>query len=171
MSTAATVAARQPSLAEIDAYAEEYLDLEKQIGEISAESQKKIEPLRARMFPLAEQLKNWCALFGGAHAKKSKLLTGLAYEVMTTAGSSTSLDQAAAGLFLEACKKAGKTRIFKKLFEVLTVYRSTPAADQVARTELDPKLALSFTRCFITTPHATRMEARPRKKSSEGASV
>jgi hypothetical protein len=173
MSTAAAISAKLPTPQEIDATAQEYCDLEKQIEDISADAANKIKPLRDRMLPIGETLKTWGSLFGGAHAKKSKLLTGLAYEVMTTAGSSTSLDQAAAGLFLQACKKAGKSRLFKKLFETLTIYRTQPLADQVARVELAPipKLAVPFASCFLSVPLATRMEVRPRKKPAESAAA
>jgi hypothetical protein len=169
MSIAAVTSAKQPTPQEIDAKAKEYCELEEQIADIQADATKKIAPLRERMVPIGETLKTWGSVFGGVHAKKSKLLTGLAYEVMTTAGSSTSLEQSAVVMFLKACKAADKTKIFKRLFETLTVYRTQPAADQVARTELTPTLALSFARCFITTPHAARMDVRPRKKAAESA--
>jgi hypothetical protein len=166
MSSAAQIA-NTPTPAEIDAKAKEYCDLETQIEQISADAAKKMKPLRDRLTPLGTQLRQWGADFGGAHAKKSKLLTGLVYEVMTTAGSSTSLDQAAAVLFSQACKKVGQTRIFKDLFETLTVYRSRPDADQVARTKLTSGLALAFARCFVTKSFETRLEVRPRKKAPE----
>lgn len=169
MTTAAAITEKVPTPEEIDAKAKEYCELEAEIDEISKDAATKVKPLRDRMAPLGETLKTWSSLFGGAHAKKSKLLTGLVYEVMTTAGSSTSLDQAAAGLFLQVCKKAGKTRIFKKLFETLTVYRSRPEADAIARLIEEKDLAIGYTRCFITTPHALRMDVRPRKKAAEAS--
>jgi hypothetical protein len=152
-----------PTPQEIDDAAKEYCDLEKQIDEIFAAAKKKIEPLNDRLAPLSEQLKAWGENFGGAHATKSKLLTGLAYEVMTTISSITSLDQAVVAAFLDACKKAGQSRIFAKLFDALTVYRTKPGADQVARATLPPRLAVAFMRCFITNTNAPRMEVRPRK--------
>jgi hypothetical protein len=164
-----TTEAKLPTPQEIDDAAKQYCELEQQIDDEHLALRKKIEPLNARLKPLAEKLKAWGEEFGGVHATKSKLLTGLAYEVMTTAASSTSLDQAAAGLFYEVCKKVGKSRIFGRLFETLTVYRSQPGADQVARTELTPRLALAFARCFITKSQATRMEVRPRKTSVAAA--
>jgi hypothetical protein len=164
-------ATKLPTPQEIDEAAKEYCDLEKQIDDLYLESRKKIEPLNERLKPLGEKLKTWGQEFGGAHASKSKLLTGLAYEVMTTVASSTSLDQAVVSVFLEACKKAGKSRIFAKLFDTLTVYRTQPAADQTARTELTPRLALAFSRCFITKTQAPRMEVRSRKLSGDSVAA
>jgi hypothetical protein len=158
-----TTELKLPTPAEIDEAAKEYCELQQQIDDLILEMRKKVEPLNQKLVPLAEKLKAWADQFGGAHATKSKLLTGLAYEVMTTVSSSTSLDQAAAGVFLKACKKAGVTKIFGRLFETLTVYRSRPDADQVARKDLTPKLALEFMKCFITKSNAPRMEVRPRK--------
>jgi hypothetical protein len=166
VSTAAHLA-KLPTPAEIDAKAKEYCDLEEQIENISKEAAEKMKPLRDRMTPLATELRKWGMEFGGVHAKKSKLLTGLVYEVMTTTGSSTSLDQAVAALFAQACKKVGQSRLFKELFETLTVYRARPEADEIARTKLTPRLALAFTRCFITKTYETRLEVRPRKKAPE----
>lgn len=165
-----TTEEKLPTPQEIDEAAKQYCDLEKQIDDVWVEAKKKIEPLNDCLAPLGEKLKAWGEKFGGAHATKSKLLTGLAYEVMTTVSSSTSLDQAVVGSFLEACKKAGQSRIFRKLFDTLTVYRSKPGADQVARADLAPRLAVAFMRCFITKTNATRMEVRPRKLSA-GAAV
>lgn len=157
---------KPPAPAEIDELAKEHCELEEQIAGIRLEAEKEIKPLKDRLAPIADRLKAWSESFGGAHATKSRLLTGLAFEVMTTVSSSTSLDQAGAGVFLEACKKAGQTRIFNKLFETLTVYRTLPTADQVARAELPARLAVAFMRCFITKSNAPRMEVRPRKVSA-----
>lgn len=158
--------AKLPTPAEIDEAAKEYCDLEQQIAELEAKTKLETQPLRERMDPLREKLKSWGETFGGAHATKSKLLTGLAYEVMTTVSSSTSLDQAAAGVFFEACKKAGMTKIFGRLFETLTTYRPRPEADQVARQELPARLAVTFMRCFITKTFAPRLDVRPRKAAA-----
>lgn len=155
-----------PTPAEIDEAAKEYCKLDQEIANLRAETSTKIAPLMERQKPLEEKLKAWADQFGGAHATKSKLLTGLAYEVMTTVSSSTSLDQAAAGVFLDACKKAGVSRIFSRLFETLTMYRSRPEADQVARKELPTRLAVAFMRCFITKTNAPRMEVRLRKAAA-----
>lgn len=155
--------AKLPTPAEIDEAAKEYCELATKVSRMEAEASIATRPLRDRMTALGEKLKAWGEQFGGAHATKSKLLTGLAYEVMTTVSSSASLDQAAAGVFFEACKKAGVTKIFGRLFETLTTYRPRPEADQVARKELPARLAVAFMRCFLTKTHATLMKVRPRK--------
>ena len=155
-----------PPPEQIDELAREYLAIQEELLKKQLELAAETEPKRKRLAELGEELLELCVKFGSAHEKKSKLLVGLACEVMTTVSTSTSLDQAAVALFLRACKKAGKSATFRKIFEQVSYWRTRAEADQVARGAgmLTPSLALKLMKCTVTETKPPRLSAvRPRK--------
>ena len=153
----------KPTPEKIDELAREYLEIEKQREESGAALAAKAEELA----PLVER-------FGTAHAKKSKLLVGLLYEMMTTTSSTTSVDAAGIEKLQIALKRADMAPLFKKLFRKVTRWEIAPTADVVLRGDL-PKGAPKDLRSLFT--QAVRIETKParlsdvRARKSAGADV
>jgi hypothetical protein len=150
----------------VDDVAKQYIAIQEELLQKQLALTKETETARARLEELSKQLLAWCVDFGSAHEKKSKLLVGLGFEVMTTVSASSSLDQAAVDLFMKACKAAGKTRVFGKIFERISYWRTRPEADQIARGTgvLTPALMVKLVKCSVVTTSAPRLaKVRPRK--------
>jgi hypothetical protein len=162
-----------PRPEQVDELAKEYIAIQEDLLQKQLALTKETETARTRLEELGKQLLAWCVDFGSAHEKKSKLLVGLGFEVMTSVSTSTSLDQAAVGLFMKACKAAGKTPVFKKIFEQISYWRARPEADQVARGSdvLTPALMVKLMKCTLSTTSPPRLaKVRPRKGSEAKAS-
>lgn len=158
----------------LDTLAAEYLGLEKEIADEVAALQLKLKPKAERLDELRPKFLVQCVAFGSPYEKKSKLLSGLEYEVMATASSSSSLDQPAIGRFREGCEKMERLSVFEEIFEKVSEYRKRPAADEVVRRttgeKLTPTLALLYLKCTIVKNSPARLAAvRPRQKDSEKA--
>ena len=72
-----------------------------ELEEIEKQAAEEAAPKQAELERLEVQLLNLVKAHGSAHAEKSKLLHGIAWEVMATFGSSTSTDNAALERFTE----------------------------------------------------------------------
>jgi hypothetical protein len=159
-----------PKAEDVDALAKEYVDIQAELLEKQLALATETEPKRERLAELSEKLRAWCVDFGSAHEKKSKLLVGLLFEVMTTVSSSSSLDQAAVDVFLRACQKAKALRVFRKIFEHVSYWRPRPQADQVSRGAgmLTGALAKKLMACTIVDTKPARLIAvRPRKGAAK----
>lgn len=166
MPTPAEKTSAPPPVADLDALAKEYVDLQADLLDKQLALAKETEGQRKRLEELGAKLLAWCVEFGSAYEKKSKLLTGLAFEVMTTVSASSSLDQAAVEVFYRACQKAKALPVFRRIFEQVSFWRPRPEADQVARGQklLTGTLAKKLMACTITDTKPPRLAAvRPRK--------
>lgn len=153
----------------LDALAAEYLALDKEVEDEVAALKKKLEPKTDRMEELRPKFLAQCVAYGSPHEKKSKLLSGLDYEVMTTQSSSSSLDQAAIGTFRERCERLDRVTLFDELFEQVSEYRSRPGSAEVVRRSVGDlmtgRLAIAFLKCTIVKNNPPRLAAvRPRTK-------
>lgn len=155
---------------ELDRLAAEYLSIENELEQERLAVNERTKAKSERLADLAKRFVEVCNTHGSPHEKKSRLLSGLEFEIMTTISSSTSLDQAAVGAFEAQCVKAQSLRIFRSLFEKVSTFRSRPDADSVLRrtsTALTPSLAKGYLRCVLTKTNPPRLSAvRPRKKES-----
>src|SRR5579863_9541642 len=96
----------------VDEFALEFDRLDRELvkaQEAAKEAAKPVAVLKGELIELVDK-------FGGPHMKASKLLHGIAWEMMGTFGSGLSQDSAAVERLRAALKKAGKTRLLKKLF-------------------------------------------------------
>jgi len=154
----------------LDRLAAEYLSIEQELEQERLALTERMKAKSERLAELEKEFIEVCNAFGSPHEKKSRLLSGLEFEIMTTISSSTSLDQAAVGAFEAQCVKAQSIRIFRALFEKVSTYRSRHDADGVLRRSsaaLSPSLAKGYLRCVLTKTNPPRLSAvRPRKKES-----
>ena len=158
----------------LDTLAAEYLGLQKEIEDEVTALTLKLKPKAERLEELRPKFLAQCVAHGSPYEKKSKLLSGLEYEVMTTESSSSSLDQPAIGRFREGCEKMERLSVFEEIFEKVSEYRKRPAADEVVRRttgeKLTPTLALLYLKCTIVKNSPARLAAvRPRQKDCETA--
>jgi hypothetical protein len=164
MASAAKALKPAPSPAEIDLKAIEYNDLEAEL--IAA---KEAVPIAAK--PVAEMKAELIDLvrdFGGAHAEKSKLLHGIAWEMMATFGQSMTQDAAAIDRLRMALKKAKKARLLKKLFkqDIRWTFQAA-SAEIVKREKLSPTLMQKLLLCFVPTDRTPTLDVREKKKATE----
>lgn len=146
-----------PAPAAIDALAEEYLALQKKADEAWKAAQAASEPCQQK----ADELKKLVSEFGQQHAEKSKLLHGLKYELMSTTGTVSSLDQAAIEKFRLAMLKKSLGVLFRKMFEQVITYRPLPEASAIIRAKrLKPSLVSLFSQCLISKPKSPTLQVR-----------
>jgi hypothetical protein len=158
-----------PAPAKIDELAREYLEIEEALVKKQLALADETAPQRARLKVLGEQLLADCVAFGSPHEKKSKLLTGLLFEVMTSVSTSTSIDSAAVNVFMKACKKAKQSKLFAQIFEEVKSWRIRPEADTVTRDnkKISAALLVKLMKCTISDTKPARLAAvRPRKNAS-----
>src|SRR5947207_8192791 len=117
MTTAATV-----TPVRVDELAQEYIELRDAVDKATQMVLERQEPASK----LKEILVELVSEHGSLHAKKSKLLHGVRYEMMATYGSTTSLDTAAVKLFREACLKNGQKAIMQRIFQEDIRYTISP---------------------------------------------
>src|SRR5271156_5773758 len=91
---------------EVEELAAEYRGIEAKMVAIEIEANEKLKPLTSRNDQIWDVLVAQVRKFGSQHAEKSKLLHGLALEVMVTFGSSSTIDAADVELFRLALVKA-----------------------------------------------------------------
>lgn len=149
-----------PSAAQIDLKAVEYKDLEKKLDEAKAAvpiAAKPVNELKAELIELVRE-------YGGPHAEKSKILHGIAWELMATFGQGMTQDSAAIERLRLALRKAGQTRLLKKLFQQDVRWTFNAAsAEIVKREKLSPILMRSLMLCFVTSDRTPTLDVRQKK--------
>jgi hypothetical protein len=152
-----------PTPEQIDALAEEYLALEKIAEEAKEAAKIAAKPCQEK----ADELKALVLEYGQIHAKKSKLLVGVHFELMSTSGTTTETDQAMVEKLRLAMSKKSLGGWFKKMFEEVTEYRKRPSASEVIRSgKLPPTIIAIFARCFVEKEKNPSLDVRPRKVES-----
>lgn len=149
--------ATPPSLAGIDQQAKDYLDLKRQV----LDAKLALTHLQQKMDAKGEILKEIVAKFGSAHAEKSKLFHGLAYEVMVTFGQSVSIDAAAVENFRLALVAEDQPRLLHRIFEKTIRWTLSPQASEMVRGEkLSTKLKALFAKCQVVKEKTPNMTVR-----------
>jgi hypothetical protein len=156
----ATLAARldtPPTAVDIDRLAIQFLDLESKVDDaykIATELDEPHEKMKGELICLVEE-------FGSAHAEKSKLLHGLAYEILATFGLTTSIDAAAVERFAAALRIAKQTKLLSRIFEQTTRYTLRPDAGSIIRSVALPKAQLAlFSQCQVSKPRSPILKVR-----------
>jgi hypothetical protein len=161
MASPAKAAKPAPSPAEIDLKAIEYKKLEKNLQDsrdavpIAA---KPVASLKAELIDLVDD-------FGGPHSEKSKILHGIAWELMATFSQGMSQDSAAIDRLREALKKAKKVRLLKKLFQqdIRWTFKAA-SVEMVKREKLSPALMQKLLLCFVPVDRTPTLDVREKKK-------
>jgi hypothetical protein len=146
-----------PSPAEIDLKAVAYTLLEEELRRAKADLADAAKPLSDFKLELIDLVRN-C---GGAHAEKSKILHGVAWELMATFGQGTTRDAAAIERLRLALKKA---RLLKRLFQqdVRWTFKAA-SAEVVKREKLSAPLMRSLLLCFVTSDRTPTLDVRKKK--------
>ena len=149
-----------PSPAEIDLKAIAYTDLEKKLDEARAAvpiAAKPVSDLKAELIDLVRSC-------GGTHAEKSKILHGIAWELMATFGQGMTQDSAAIDRLRLALKKAKKARLLKKLFQqdIRWTFKAA-SAEVVKREKLSPTLMRRLLLCFVPSDRTPTLDVRKKK--------
>jgi hypothetical protein len=149
-----------PSAAEIDLRAVAFHALKQKLDEAQAAVPIAAKPVNDLKAELIELVRN----FGGPHADKSKILHGIAWELMATFGKGMTQDSAAVERLRLALKKAGQTRLLKKLFQqdIRWTFNAS-AAEIVKREKLSPTLMRSLMLCFVTSDRTPTLDVRKKK--------
>lgn len=148
-----------PTAAEIEQLAKDYVDkkakvLEAMLSQRSATAE--LEPLHEKCTELVKK-------FGSAHATKSKLLHGLAWEIMGTFGASTSTDAAAVERLRARLEETSQTRLLKRLFDKTVRWTLKPTArTEILRPDVGDEIRGLFAVCEVTKDKAPSIEVRPK---------
>jgi hypothetical protein len=152
-----SAASPAPSPAELDQVAKQYLDLKDKV----MTAKLAYAELQQEMELKGESLKDTVAKFGSAHAEKSKLMHGLAYEVVVTFGQTVSIDAVAVDRFRHELVMNKKTRLLKKLFEQTVRWTLNPQASEIVRGEkLSDKLRSLFAKCQVMKERTPSLSVR-----------
>jgi hypothetical protein len=158
---AARDAKEAPRPEAIDEFAAEFDRLDKELIAAKKTASDAAKPVNALESELIELVRR----FGGPHGKSSKLVHGIAWEMMGTFGKSTIMDNAAIERLRLALKKAGKTKLLKKLFTRDTRWTFSSQALEIVKTEkLTPKQMGMLLQCFDSRDCAPKLDVRPKKK-------
>lgn len=164
---------KSPTAAEVEQLAIEHQELTNKIDGIFAAAKLEAKEPGERLTKLVTDLKTLTDQFGTEYEKKSKLLNGLEWELMLTASSSTSVDEAAVIRFEEWAKGDRERReIAKLLFVTVTRHDLSPNATVLIQAPGIPAHAKKlFAECLKITPNAPRLTVRPKKgsKAAEAA--
>jgi len=156
-----------PTPEEADEFAAEFDRLCTALAEAQAEAKLKIGKLSLPVVKLKQELIELVRNFGGPHREKSKLLHGIAWELMATFSQSISQDTAAVERLRVELKKKKQTRLLKKLFtEDKRWTFSSNAAEILKAEKLSPKLMALVLQCFVTTDRTPTLDVRPKKKAA-----
>jgi hypothetical protein len=155
-----------PTPARVDELALEHNSLDSKLDEIQAEADKQAKEPREKLSKLVAELKELVDEFGSQHEKKSKLLHGIEWEMMLTASSSISVDNAAVERMVGWAKGDKKKKeIIESLFTPVTRWDLTPNASVIVQAPGIPTQAKKlFAACLIVTPSQPRFKVRPTKK-------
>jgi hypothetical protein len=149
----------------IDEFAAEFDRLDRELTaaeEAVKNAAKPVATLKAELIELVRR-------FGGPHGKSSKLMHGIAWELMGTFGKTTVTDNAAVERFRLALQRRRKTALLKKLFTQDVRYSFSSQAMEIIKAEkkpLTPKLMGLLLMCFDTNDCAPRLDVRPKKKAA-----
>jgi hypothetical protein len=153
-----------PQPEEVDAHAVKYKALEKKLRDAEQATTDAEAPLQALKLQLIALVRE----FGGAHAKKSKLVHGIAWELMGTFGQSTTQDAAAIERLRLALVKKKKGRLLAKLFTKRVSWQFNSSATDVIKTEkLTDKEKSLVLDCFDTQDATPKLDVREKKKDYE----
>jgi hypothetical protein len=142
-----------PSPAEVEALAEEMVQLKAKVAEITLDATAKATTHIQRLEELKATATDWIRRFGSAHAEKSKLLHGVLYEIMGTFGMSTSIDAAAVEAFRLALVRAGQAKLLRSIFDKSVRFDLKPGyAEIIKGVKLKPRLLALYARCSVSTP-------------------
>lgn len=157
-----------PSPAEVDELAREMIELKGKASTIQAQAQKEIEPLNKKLDELKARAVTLLKDFGSAHAEKSRLLHGIAYEIMGTFGTSTTIDAAAVEVFRQALVKAHQARLLKRIFEKTVRWSPMQGWGETIRgAKLPAKLMALYARCQVSSERTPTVT--PREKDRDKA--
>lgn len=150
-----------PLPAQVDAYADEFSQLDADVTEKTNE----LKILKADLALKAEALIALVSEHGGSHAQKSKILHGIVWEIVATFAQYTTQDAAAVERFRQALVAAGLTRLMKKIFtsDVRWTMKSS-AAEIVKAEKLSPRLMALLLQCQVTQDKKPALDVRPKKK-------
>ncbi len=153
----ATAAAAMTPL-QVDEKAREFERLKEAVDR----SMKAAKEAQVPLDELKEELIEMVREFGSAHAEKSKIVHGIASEVMVSFGQSVSIDAAAVEKFRAALADSGAARLCKKIFEQSIRWSLMPdsAAIIKAQTLSKPLLAL-YSQCQVIRETGPRLTVRP----------
>jgi hypothetical protein len=150
-----------PLPAEIDSRAESFHQLELDLAEARKEMQATQRELAQKELALIELVR----ACGGPHAQKSKILHGIAWEIVATFSQYTTQDSAAVERFRQALLKAKKTRLLKKIFTQDVRWTMSSGAAEIVKTEkLSPTLMSLLLQCSVTGDKKPSLDVRPKKK-------
>jgi hypothetical protein len=154
-----------PTPQQIDTLAEDYNSLDQRLDHIQAEADKFAKEPREKLAKLAAELKELVASFGSVHETKSKLLTGMLWEMMLTTSSSVSIENVAVERMLAWAKGDKKKKeIIESLFTPVTRWDLTPNATVIIQAPGIPAQAKKlFAACLKITPNQPRLKVRPNK--------
>jgi len=151
-----------PTPAQVEVIAKDYLDLKDKFLQAKLAATEIEQELSAK----GEVLRQLASDFGSGTAEKSKLLHGLAYEVMVTFGQSVSIDAAAVENFRLALVKTDQPRLLKKLFEKTIRWSLNPRASELVRGEkLSDRLRSLFARCEVVKAKTPSLSVREKTDS------
>jgi len=157
-----------PLPAEVDIRAEAFHRIEVELEEKTAAIAMLKKQLSEHEFELIDLVRN----FGGPHAQKSKILHGIAWEMIATFSQFTTLDTAAVERFRLALVKAKKVRLLKRIFTADTRYRFSSSAAEIVKTQtLSPKLMALLLQCWVTGDKKPSLDVRSKKKPAAAAAI
>ena len=163
----ATPSPAAPTPVAVDELASRHETLEAELEEIEKQAAEEAAPKQAELERLEVQLLNLVKAHGSAHAEKSKLLHGIAWEVMATFGSSTSTDNAALERFRLALVKAKQGRLLRRMFEKTVRWLLKPEAAEVVKgSKLSPGLLALYSQIAVIKPNTPKLIVRPKKTTA-----
>lgn len=155
---------------ELDQLANEYTETKKAIDDLQAGCATACEPKFARLEELKTLFVEQVRKFGSAHRDKSKIMQGLAMEVMATFSSYSTIDAAAVETFRLALVKAKQARLLKKLFEKSERWTMARNASELIRgVKLPSRLVALYAQCTVTKERTPALDVRPREKTAASA--
>jgi hypothetical protein len=167
--TASAAISNAPSPVQVDELALQHNELKEKIENILAKAKEDTKDSAEELVKLVGELRVLVDQFGSAHAKKSKLLNGIDWEMMLTKTSTTSLN----GASVERMKAwAGtdkrKLAVFDSLFVGTMRWDLTPTATALIQSPTIPLGAKRlFSACLKIEPNTPRFEVRPKKAAEK----
>jgi hypothetical protein len=158
---AAQLVKPSPLPAEVDERATKFHQLELDIEKVNLERRALEQELAAKKTALIELVRQ----HGSTHAKKSKILHGIAWEIMATFSKYTTQDGAAVDRFRQALVKAKKTRLLEKIFQQDVRWVVKASASEIVKMEkLTPALMVLLLKCSVTENKTPTLDVRQKKK-------
>lgn len=126
-------------------------------------AQQDLEPIKQECIELIKK-------FGTQHAKTSKLLYGLKFEMMATFGKSTSADGAAIERLRQKLIETQDGGMLKRFFEksVSWALKST-GRQEVLKPDVSDEVRALFAVCEVTKDSTPRLDVREQKKNAASA--